>query len=135
MSQQEESDVERSAWWGIATIGLIGFGAIGLSAQMLSPSVMEVLIWSLLIPIFVAGGILLGLLAMQAFGSSQTWGLTEEFDRSPSQTKTITAQTRQVNVVATRLPGQPAQAEEHLEEEVDPFYEILKRHHSSGKAA
>lgn len=135
MSQQEKSDAERSAWWGIATISLIAIGTLGLSAQMLSPSVTEVLIWSLLIPIFVAGGILLGLLAMQVFGSSQTWGLTEDFAQSVSQTKTISAQTPQVNVLEKHLSEQFAKPEEHFEEEVDPFYEILKRHHSPGKAA
>lgn len=124
MTEQDSLNVKTSGWWGVGTFALmIGGGSI-LVTRSLGPSAVQFLMHAALMLIFLAGGILQGLLSIQALGASQRWGMSEEAASAG-------------NEHAPRKSNGPLSIEETSQkrEEFDPFYEILKQNRAPKRAA
>ncbi len=130
MTDHETIEMELSLWWGVATLVLmVGGGAI-LIARNIGPQAIETLLYTSLMLVFLAGGVLLGALATQALGSSQRWGLSDE------ETPLLANPRKQATLLSLNENSAKGDSTLSFEKsEVDPFYEILKRNRSSKKAA
>lgn len=129
MEDSELSDIEISGWWAFATIALVIAGGATLVARMIGPDAIEMLIKGSLITIFMVGGILVGLLGTQAIGASQLWGLGIAETESAQRDKLGSPH------------GNSASTTEFVDEsfaddeDIDPFYEIMRQNRSGRSAA
>lgn len=130
MEDHDAIEMELSIWWGVATLVLMVGGGAVLIARNIGPQAMETLLFTSLMLVFLVGGVLLGALATQALGSSHRWGLAEgestllEDSRNQRGLHSGSANTHDSG---------PASLLD--DDEIDPFYEILKRNRSAKKAA
>ncbi len=127
---QNDIELELSAWWGAGAFGLFAIGGAFLIARTQGSEAVLTLMQASLMLIFLVGGILLGLLCTQALGASQRWQLSEEFENDQKTENPKTARLQ----VSSQRKSIPSHATGD-DEEIDPFYEILKRNHSDKKVA
>ncbi|QDT32430.1 hypothetical protein [Thalassoglobus polymorphus] len=133
--RQDDIELELSGWWALGAFGVFVAGGAFLIARAQGPEAVATLMQASLMLVFFVGGILLGLLCMQALGASQRWDLSEEFDsenETVSLQPTVT-QTSQKRTARSRTAGSKTAAEN--DDEIDPFLEILKRNHPTQRAA
>lgn len=128
--QHDSLQIDVSSWWGMATISLVVCGGTVLIAQSLGPGVVQTLIYSSLIAVFAAGGVMIGYLAMQALGAGQRWDLGNvedaEEQRSPSPNSSSSSFV---------LRGLEEPVTDETNTAPDPFTEILKRNSIDRRAA
>jgi len=130
MEDRDTIEMELSLWWGVATLVLVIGGGAVLIARNIGPQVMETLLFTSLMLVFLVGGVLLGALATQALGSGLRWGLSEdESTHLPNSENPATL----LSANTSSTEGEPISSLD--DEEIDPFYEILKRNRSAKKAA
>lgn len=129
MENPELTDVEISGWWAFATIALVIAGGAMIVARTIGPEAVDMLIKCSLITVFMLGGVLVGLLATQAIGASQLWGLGIE-ETAVQHGQLDFAEERKA--VANRESVSEALEDD---EEIDPFYEIMKQNRSRKSAA
>jgi hypothetical protein len=130
MENRDTVEMGLSIWWGAAILALMVCGGAVLIARNIGPQAIETLLYTSLMLVFLAGGVLLGALATQALGSSQRWGLAD--GETPFLEDTLNQKALHSGSVNTDESG-PASL--LGDDEIDPFYEILKRNRSAKKAA
>lgn len=123
MRPDDITELEVSGWWGVAAIVLMAGGGAMLVANRLGTQASDLLMYYSLIGLFLAGGILLGLLSLQAAGASQHWDLGHSEDANQEA-----AAAKSAGSSAT-LPINSS-----AEHETDPVLEILHRHQSQRAA-
>lgn len=133
MSVDESNDVELSGWWGVAAIALFVCGAAFLAARNIGPEAVQQLMQGSLILIFLTGGMLLGLLFAQACGAGMRWGMSDSSITETFATESKKQSAIPISEFASEIEQEVAA--EETEEDVDPFYEILKQNRSPRSAA
>ena len=133
MEDQEFVDVQISGWWGVATVLFVVAGGAMIIAKMIGLEAIDMLINTSLIAIFMCGGILLGLLTIQALGASQLWGLGTEEAASPSVEAAHKKHSTSLAEFENDL--EPSNETFDTDDDIDPFYEIMKQNRSSNFAA
>lgn len=133
MEDQEFADVQISGWWGVATVLFVIAGGTMIIAKMIGPEAVDLLINSSLIAIFMSGGILLGLLVIQALGASQLWELGAEETSAPVAETPQETHSSTLAEFADELESSPNSIDES--DDIDPFLEIMKQNRGSKFAA
>ncbi len=129
-NRQDDIELELSGWWAMGAFGVFVAGGAFLIARAQGPDAVVTLMQVSLMIVFFVGGILLGLLCMQALGASQRWNLSEEFD-SANETVPLKPTVAQTSKIQTAGSTSAVEADD----EIDPFLEILKRNHPGKRAA